>query len=71
MCKLEQFWSADVRIEEFFYDAPLKCALELARIRTWNLLIRSQTRYPLRHKPLKVQAKGGYPCTLGLAPRMM
>ena len=22
---------------------------ELARIRTWNLLIRSQTRYPLRH----------------------
>ena len=24
---------------------------ELARIRTWNLLIRSQTRYPLRHKP--------------------
>ena len=23
---------------------------ELARIRTWNLLIRSQTRYPLRHK---------------------
>ena len=29
----------------------LKTALELARIRTWNLLIRSQTRYPLRHKP--------------------
>ena len=26
-------------------------AFELARIRTWNLLIRSQTRYPLRHKP--------------------
>ena len=25
---------------------------ELARIRTWNLLIRSQTRYPLRHKAL-------------------
>ena len=24
---------------------------ELARIRTWNLLIRSQTRYPLRHEP--------------------
>ena len=24
---------------------------ELARSRTWNLLIRSQTRYPLRHKP--------------------
>ena len=24
--------------------------LDLARIRTWNLLIRSQTRYPLRHK---------------------
>ena len=24
---------------------------ELTRIRTWNLLIRSQTRYPLRHKP--------------------
>jgi hypothetical protein len=23
---------------------------DLARIRTWNLLIRSQTRYPLRHK---------------------
>ena len=23
---------------------------ELARSRTWNLLIRSQTRYPLRHK---------------------
>ena len=28
-----------------------KIAFELARIRTWNLLIRSQTRYPLRHKP--------------------
>ena len=25
--------------------------LEHARIRTRNLLIRSQTRYPLRHKP--------------------
>ena len=24
---------------------------ELARIRTWNLLICSQTRYPLRHQP--------------------
>ena len=24
---------------------------DLARIRTWNLLIRSQTRYPLRHEP--------------------
>lgn len=24
---------------------------EHARIRTWNLLIRSQTRYPLRHAP--------------------
>ena len=23
---------------------------EPARIRTWNLLIRSQTRYPLRHR---------------------
>ena len=29
-----------------------KNVYELARIRTWNLLIRSQTRYPLRHKPL-------------------
>ena len=28
-----------------------KKVYELARIRTWNLLIRSQTRYPLRHKP--------------------
>merc|ERR1711895_102313 len=28
--------------------------LDLARIRTWNLLIRSQTRYPLRHKALTV-----------------
>ena len=26
--------------------------IDLARIRTWNLLIRSQTRYPLRHKAL-------------------
>ena len=24
---------------------------ERARIRTWNPLIRSQTRYPLRHTP--------------------
>ena len=24
---------------------------EPARIRTWNLLIRSQARYPLRHRP--------------------
>ncbi|CAD6226510.1 GSCOCG00005861001-RA-CDS, partial [Cotesia congregata] len=23
-----------------------------ARIRTWNLLIRSQTRYPLRHRTI-------------------
>ena len=30
----------------------VKKTFELARIRTWNLLIRSQTRYPLRHKPL-------------------
>ena len=28
----------------------LQKVCELARIRTWNLLIRSQTRYPLRHK---------------------
>ncbi len=28
-----------------------KNIIELARIRTWNLLIRSQTRYPLRHEP--------------------
>ena len=27
-------------------------SFDLARIRTWNLLIRSQTRYPLRHKAL-------------------
>ena len=33
-------------------------AFELARIRTWNLLIRSQTRYPLRHKPRHMQVKG-------------
>ena len=34
--------------------ANVKCwaqKFELARIRTWNLLIRSQTRYPLRHEP--------------------
>ena len=49
----------------FFDDSELKgnvrlCTdkrklgiIELARIRTWNLLIRSQTRYPLRHKPFK------------------
>ena len=29
----------------------LQKVCELARIRTWNLLIRSQTRYPLRHEP--------------------
>ena len=37
-----------------------KCGTEkkvdLARIRTWNLLIRSQTRYPLRHKALDVES---------------
>ena len=27
-----------------------KSVFEPARIRTWNLLIRSQTRYPLRHR---------------------
>ncbi|KAJ3657533.1 hypothetical protein Zmor_009329 [Zophobas morio] len=27
-----------------------KKTLDPARIRTWNLLIRSQTRYPLRHR---------------------
>ena len=31
------------------WHLPLK-RVEPARIRTWNLLIRSQTRYPLRHK---------------------
>ena len=29
---------------------------DLARIRTWNLLIRSQTRYPLRHKTMGFQS---------------
>ena len=33
---------------------------DLARIRTWNLLIRSQTRYPLRHKAC-VGNSGGSP----------
>ena len=28
----------------------LKKIIEPARIRTWNLLIRSQARYPLRHR---------------------
>ena len=28
---------------------PLQKEIDLTRIRTWNLLIRSQTRYPLRH----------------------
>lgn len=28
------------------------CTYDRARIRTWNLLIRSQTRYPLRHAAL-------------------
>ena len=31
------------------WHLPLK-RVEPARIRTWNLLIRSQTRYPLRHR---------------------
>ena len=31
-------------------------SIERARIRTWNLLIRSQTRYPLRHTPLHIVA---------------
>ena len=35
-------------VAEFFLNLKID---ELARIRTWNLLIRSQTRYPLRHKP--------------------
>ena len=26
--------------------------IDPARIRSWNLLIRSQTRYPLRHEPM-------------------
>ncbi len=39
--------------EEIFYrnsNEPKK--FETGRIRTYNLLIRSQTRYPLRHSPL-------------------
>ena len=32
-------------------DGQNEKRIELARIRSWNLLIRSQTRYPLRHKP--------------------
>ena len=35
-------------------DKWKKQKIDLARIRTWNLLIRSQTRYPLRHKALHV-----------------
>ena len=34
-----------------------KRGYELARIRTWNLLIRSQTRYPLRHEPIWYQLR--------------
>ena len=34
--------------------------VELARTRTWNLLIRSQTRYPLRHKPLAYRSSIPY-----------
>ena len=36
---------------------------DLARIRTWNLLIRSQTRYPLRHKTMSFFCQSD-----GLAP---
>ena len=40
-----------------FYKIFSKCAkriFEHGRIRTCNLLIRSQTRYPLRHAPIHV-----------------
>ena len=32
-------------------------AIDLARIRTWNLLLRRQTRYPLRHKTMGFQCR--------------
>ena len=49
-------WSVLLKGHDMYFNFPVSfCfqnrAFELARIRTWNLLIRSQTRYPLRHKP--------------------
>ena len=38
------------RLLSLAYTANKKKTIEPARIRTWNLLIRSQTRYPLRHR---------------------
>jgi hypothetical protein len=35
-----------------FIEKKVKKKNELGRTRTYNLLIRSQTRYPLRYKPL-------------------
>ena len=35
---------------------------DLARIRTWTLLIRSQTRYPLRHKARSREQNLGVEC---------
>jgi hypothetical protein len=35
-------------------DLDFTKKIDLARSRTWNLLIRSQTRYPLRHKTLLI-----------------
>ena len=43
-------YSARLLVTSGLFQCNLVKSLELARIRTWNLLIRSQTRYPLRHK---------------------
>ena len=41
--------TSDLGVLKQNWHWPLK-RIEPARIRTWNLLIRSQTRYPLRHR---------------------
>ena len=43
-------YSARLLVTSGLFQWNFVKSLELARIRTWNLLIRSQTRYPLRHK---------------------
>ena len=54
-CKTVHFFTSPIQCNcDSLLFTVLKCwaqKFELARIRTWNLLIRSQTRYPLRHEP--------------------
>ena len=48
--KQNLFTTPLIKYMHFKFELDKKKRSDPARIRTWNLLIRSQTRYPLRHR---------------------